>query len=58
MKPYGHRVCLDGGVFAEATLRLVRGAFEPFEWTYPSYRRPEVREFLARARRLARERLG
>jgi hypothetical protein len=50
MKPYGHRVCIDGGVYGEATLRYEGDSFVPFEWTYPSYRRAEPLAFLNEAR--------
>jgi hypothetical protein len=37
-KDYVHRIYLDKGVFAEATLRFQDGSFKPWPWTYPDYR--------------------
>lgn len=52
-----HRVYLGGGVFAEVTLRFHDGVFEPWPWTYPDYRLPEVARFLTAARDFYRRRL-
>jgi hypothetical protein len=49
-KDQAHRVYLRDGIYAEVTLRYHAGAFEPWPWTYPSYRREEVRVFLGAAR--------
>jgi len=54
-KDYGHRVYVGDGIYAEVTLRWRRGAFEPWEWTYPDYRSAGYREFFARVRSLYRE---
>ncbi len=56
-KDYAHRICLGGGIYAEVTLRWRDGGFEPWEWTYPDYRQPRQREFLAQVRRAYREKL-
>jgi hypothetical protein len=53
-KDQAHRVYLRDGVFAEVTLRYRDGAFEPWPWTYPSYRRDDVRAFLTRVRAFLR----
>lgn len=37
-KDYSHRIYLGKGIYAEATLKFVKGSFTPFEWTYPDYR--------------------
>jgi len=56
-KDYTHRLYLGDGVYAEVTLRWRRGAFEPWEWTYPDYRMEHCREFFARVRALYVEQL-
>ncbi len=49
-KNYYHRIYLGKGVFAEVTLAYIKGELRPFEWTYPDYRRDEMREFLLSVR--------
>lgn len=57
-KDQAHRVYLGGGIYAESTLRWRKGAFEPWEWTYPDYRSQEYRAFFARVRKLYRDKLS
>ncbi len=45
-KGYAHRVYLRDGIWAEVTLRFVRGAFVSAEWTYPDYASPGVQAIL------------
>lgn len=45
-KGYAHRVYLRDGIWAEVTLRFVRGAFVTSEWTYPDYASPKVQAIL------------
>ncbi len=40
-KDYSHRIYLNEGIYAEATLRFARRTFVPYEYTYPDYRTPE-----------------
>ena len=54
-KDYSHRVFIGKGIFAETTLRYVKGTFAPIDTTYPDYRTPlaidffnEVRDFVKR----------
>ena len=56
-KDQAHRIYLGQGIFAEVTLRYRAGAFEPWPWTYPSYRMPELLAFLDEARDFCRRRL-
>jgi hypothetical protein len=49
-KDYTHRVYMRAGIYAEATLRWRRGRFEPWEWTYPDYRKAEYHAFFGRVR--------
>lgn len=37
-KDHAHRIYLQGGIYAEITLRFHRKTFQPWEWTYPDYR--------------------
>jgi hypothetical protein len=57
-KDQSHRIYLGKGIFAEVTLRFRAGAFEPWPWTYPSYRQPELLAFLKEARTFYRQRLN
>ncbi len=56
-KDYSHRIYIGRGIYAETTLRFVRGTFVPVETTYPDYRTPatigffnEVRQHVKRNR--------
>ena len=37
-KDYSHRICLNNGIFAEATLFYKDKKFNPWPWTYPDYK--------------------
>lgn len=56
-KDHAHRVYLHSGVYAEVTLQFRGGAWQPWPWTYPDYRRADYHAFFLRARELLRERL-
>jgi len=56
-KDYAHRIYLSSGIYAEVTLGWRHGRFEPWDWTYPDYRRPEYHEFFARVRSAYAEQL-
>lgn len=45
-KDYFHRIYLNNGIYAEVTLFWKKGAFQPFEWTYPDYRIKEYMDIL------------
>jgi hypothetical protein len=49
-KDYSHRIYLGQGIYAEVTLRYRRGAFHPWEWTYPDYGSPRYLEIFAHIR--------
>lgn len=49
-KDRGHRIYLSSGIYAEVTLVYARGAWQPLEWTYPDYRKPEYHAFFERVR--------
>lgn len=56
-KDYYHRIYLEKGIYAEVTLRYVKGAFEPLPWTYPDYRSKEYIDFFTESRILYTKKL-
>jgi hypothetical protein len=46
----GHRLCIAPSLYGEVTLLYQKGAYRPFEWTYPDYRTPENLAFLQQMR--------
>jgi len=55
-KNHAHRIYVGNGIYCEVTLSWRKGTFEPFPWTYPDYRRPEVIAFFNRCRSLLKAR--
>jgi hypothetical protein len=51
-KDHAHRIYLADGIYAEVTLSYRRGGWQPFEWTYPDYRRADYQQFFTRSREL------
>lgn len=52
-KNFAHRIYLGRGVYAEVTLRYLRGeGFIPWEWTYPDYRSRDYLEIFNKLRSL------
>ncbi len=49
MKDFSHRICLDGGVFAEITLLYNKG-WRTLPWTFPDYGSGRYEPFLTEAR--------
>ena len=49
-KDYSHRIFIGKGIYAETTLRFLRGSFVPIDTTYPDYRIPLTIDFFNRAR--------
>ncbi len=49
MKNFSHRICLEGGVYAEVTLLFNRG-WQPLPWTFPDYGSGRYFDFLDAAR--------
>lgn len=56
-KDYYHRIYLKRGIYAEVTLRYVKGAFEPLPWTFPDYRSKEYIDFFTETRTLYMKKL-
>jgi hypothetical protein len=56
-KNANHRIYLNSGIYAEATLCYVGGNFLPYEYTYADYRWPETLEFFGCVRRRYLEQL-
>ena len=40
-KDHIHRIYLRDGIYAESTLRMEKGTFRSWQWTYPDYRSEE-----------------
>lgn len=49
-KNHAHRIYLRDGIFAEITLRYRQRCWQPWEWTYPDYRRPDFAAFFEECR--------
>ncbi len=56
-KDFFHRTYLRKGVYLENEFRYVAKKFEPWEWTYPDYRKPEYLNFFYNIRRIYRNQL-
>ncbi len=50
MKGAGHKLYLADGVWGDFTCRWQRGAFQPFEWSFPDFKEGRYRDELARIR--------
>ncbi len=58
-KDHAHRIYLGQGIYAEITLRYFHGEWQPWDWTYPDYRREDYRAFFQEAReRYRRRKIG
>ena len=44
-KDHAHRIYLQAGIYAEVTLGYRNHCWNHWEWTYPDYRRQDVRAF-------------
>lgn len=56
-KDYYHRIYLKKGIYAEVTLRYVKGSFEALPWTYPDYCSKEYMDFFTEIRTLYMKKL-
>jgi hypothetical protein len=53
-KDHAHRLYLGDGIFAEVTLRFRDRHWQPWDWTYPDYRRKDYQEFFTECRKFLR----
>ena len=51
-KEYFHRTYLSNGIYLENEFKYVAKKLEPWEWTYPDYRKPEYLHFFYTIRRI------
>jgi hypothetical protein len=49
-KDHAHRLYLADGIYAEITLAYRAREWQPFDWTYPDYRRGDFQQFFTAAR--------
>ena len=49
-KDFSHRIHIAGGIYAEVTLRYVRGVWREHEWTYPDFRTVAYHAFFTKVR--------
>lgn len=56
-KDHAHRIYLRDGIYAEVTLLYQARRWQPRDWTYPNYRRPDVQQFLTAGRAFLQTRL-
>lgn len=54
-KDHAHRIYLGESIYAEITLRYLKGRWQPWEWTYPDYCRDDFRKWFNEARDAYRE---
>jgi hypothetical protein len=57
-KNYYHRILIAEGIYAEVTLHFEDGAWRPFPWTFPDYKKNDYQQFFASLRGLYRDQLG
>ncbi len=53
-KDHAHRIFLADGIYAEVTLSFRAKQWQPFDWTYPDYRRADFQDFFTHCRELLR----
>lgn len=51
-KEYFHRIYLDKGIYLENELKYVEKRFQPWDWTYPDYKKPEYLDFFYNVRKI------
>ncbi len=57
-KNFSHRIYLRDNIWAEVTLRYVKGEFVTHAWTYTDYAQPLAIEFLKAVREIYRKQLS
>jgi hypothetical protein len=53
-KDHAHRIYLGRGIYAEITLYYREQRWQPHEWTFADYRRPDYHDFFTECRHLLR----
>ena len=56
-KDFSHRIHMGKGIYAEVTLRYIKGEFKNLDWTYPDYRNDEYKQFFLDVRNTYRNQL-
>jgi len=56
-KNFQHRIYLKDGIFAEVTLRIKSGKFQPLEWTYPDYKTRKYLDFFNEVEEIYKEQI-
>lgn len=56
-KDHIHRLYLRDGIYAETTLRMEKGTFQAWQWTYPDYRSEKYIEIFNKIRQIYMEQL-
>ncbi|MFH0974424.1 MAG: DUF4416 family protein [Spirochaetota bacterium] len=51
-KEYFHRIYLNKGVYLENELKYVEKKFQPWDWTYPDYKKQEYMDFFYNVRKI------
>ncbi len=51
-KEYFHRIYIDKGVYLENELKYVEKRYQPWDWTYPDYKKPEYMDFFYNIRKI------
>jgi hypothetical protein len=57
-KNFSHRIYLRDNIWAEVTMRFIKGEFVTHPWTYPDYSQQLAVEFLKEVRQTYRNQLG
>ena len=57
-KNFSHRIYLRDNIWAEVTMRFIKGEFVTHPWTYPDYSQELAIEFLRQVRQTYRRQLG
>lgn len=57
-KDHAHRIYLQRGIYAEVTLKFVKGKWEPWPWTYPDYAGQAYHPFFLQVRQRLMEQLA
>lgn len=57
-KDYSHRIYVQGGIYAEVTLRFESGGWKSWPWTYPDYAADTYHAAFTRGRELLKTQLS